>query len=290
MTTPVASVGGELEQVADEPAEPVGLGDDVGDERPAVVGDEPLTLHDVGVGPDERRRRPQLVRRIGDEPALGLERAADRDEGAPGDDERDDGRPDQADDPDEQDRRDDALRLLVVQGEHEPALDVPDALLAVIARSGAIGTVSSRTGDPARVDRPDVAPVRLRRLDGRRRRAGPARLTRDGFETTSPLGSRTSRNVSDAPRMASSLSSGLVARAGGRRGGPRRPTSTLAASARSTSVVEGPERDERGRRPDPDDQEGDQPERDDEQAPAGPRQQPGGRVGHPPVTSPARSV
>ena len=72
--------GRELQQVADEPAEPVGLGDDVLEQVAPVARDQLLALEDLGVGPDERRRRPQLVRRVGDEPPLGLEALADRDE------------------------------------------------------------------------------------------------------------------------------------------------------------------------------------------------------------------
>ena len=76
-------VGGKLEQVADQPAEAVGLGDDVGDEGSSFVGDQALPVDHVGVGPDQGRRRPQFVRGVGDEPPLGVERPADRDERPP---------------------------------------------------------------------------------------------------------------------------------------------------------------------------------------------------------------
>ena len=65
--------------------------------RPSSV-DQPLALEDLGVGPDERGRRPQLVRRVGDEPALGVERPADRDQRIAGDQQRDQRRAEQADD------------------------------------------------------------------------------------------------------------------------------------------------------------------------------------------------
>ena len=72
------------------------------------------------------------MRRVGHEATLGIEGATDRDQGAAGHDQGDDGGPDEADDPDQQDRRDDAPRLLVVQGEHEAALDEADDAFAVM--------------------------------------------------------------------------------------------------------------------------------------------------------------
>ena len=86
---------GEREQRVDERREPIGLGQDLG--RLLALG--LLLLQELGVRPDHRQRRSQLVRGVGDEHLLALERrrhgrerlagqepAADRRDGeAPGD-------------------------------------------------------------------------------------------------------------------------------------------------------------------------------------------------------------
>ena len=68
------------QQVSDEPAHPVGFGDDVLGECRAVRLNQALPLEHLSVRADQRHRRAQLVRGIGDEAALGIERTADGDE------------------------------------------------------------------------------------------------------------------------------------------------------------------------------------------------------------------
>ena len=123
--------GRQAEEVVHERGEAVGLADDVGQERLALLADEGLPIQDLGVGPDQRGRCPQLVRCIGDEPALGLERAPDRDERSAGDDERHEGGPDEPGQGHRGDRCDEARRLAVVQAEDEAALDVADDVAVV---------------------------------------------------------------------------------------------------------------------------------------------------------------
>ena len=73
------AVAGELDDVRDELAELLGLGDDVGEQRVALGRREVRRVaQDLGVRPQARHRRAQLVRGVGDQPPLGVERRAER--------------------------------------------------------------------------------------------------------------------------------------------------------------------------------------------------------------------
>ena len=67
----------QLQEVADKAAQAVRLPDDVGEEPVPVARDQALALHHLRVGADEGRGRAQLVGRVRDEPALGLEALPD---------------------------------------------------------------------------------------------------------------------------------------------------------------------------------------------------------------------
>ncbi len=241
---------------------------------PTVV-DEPFPFEDLGVGADDRRRRLELVRCVRDEPPLGGHRPPDRNEGTTGDQHRDDRRAEQADDTDQGDRRDQAVRLLVVERHHEATLDVSDRRLA---RRRHHGLGQQPDLDPADVHRPKVTAVRAGRRDGSR--VGQA-------------GEVDSRRVGDLVAGRVEVQEQRVG-SGGRcvvRFARRFATGKLAVESRDRRI------DRRGERPihvqverskpdegrggaDHHDQRGDQRERGDEQAAPGRPEQPRGRFGH----------
>ena len=274
--------GGQLEHVADEPRQPVGLGDDVGDERTAVIGHQVLPLHDVGIRADECCRGPELVRGIGDEPALGVERPADRHERASGHDERDDRCPDQPDHADEQDGRHDALRLKVMEGEDEAALDV--------SHQGATLFGSDRDRQQpdlgtSRIHGSQVASLGLRGADGRRvrkpRQVDPRRVRDQASIRSEDQDERVRCRQDRVLVVGGWLGVGRRSIVERGRGG------IDARSEHAVDVdVECAEGHERGGGSDPDDEQRDERERHDRQPLAGPRQQPGRRVRHRRVTTP----
>ena len=69
----------ELDDVADQRRQLVELGDDVRAQRGALVLGQPVgVLERLDVRPQARDRRAQLVAGVGDEVALGLDRALER--------------------------------------------------------------------------------------------------------------------------------------------------------------------------------------------------------------------
>ena len=72
-------VAGEIDQVADQHRQLVELGDDVGEQSLALLGRHLLGMgEDLDVGAQAGERRAQLVRGVGDELALGVDRALER--------------------------------------------------------------------------------------------------------------------------------------------------------------------------------------------------------------------
>ena len=66
---------GQRQQVLDQPAHPLAFtGDILGGGGPHVLGHGRTMRQQLGVAADGRQRRAELVRRVGDEAALGLER------------------------------------------------------------------------------------------------------------------------------------------------------------------------------------------------------------------------
>ncbi len=75
----VLGVAREVDEIADQPGQLLELLDDVGQQRLALgLVDQVVVGKHLDVGTDARDRRSQLMRRVGDELALGAERLVER--------------------------------------------------------------------------------------------------------------------------------------------------------------------------------------------------------------------
>ena len=185
--------GRELQEVADQPSQAIGLRDDVVEQVAPFCSHQALTLEHFRVRPDQGRGRAQLVRCVRDEPALRLEAIADRGEGAVRQEERDRGGGEEAERPHDEDGDHEAPRLLVVEPQREAALNVaPERAVgrergreqphvAVRRRDGAQIGPGARCGDRRDVGQPrgsDAGPVEhdlARRVEDEQDGAGDRR-------------------------------------------------------------------------------------------------------------------
>ncbi len=231
--------------------------------------DETLPLQHLGGGADDRGRRSDLVRGIRHEAPLHGERRPDRYQGSARDKERHErgaGQPDQADQAHD---RDQALRLAIMERQHESGLQPASGPVHVPDRKR-----QEADGDRTVRDGPEVATRRARR--GNRRLVGKT-LARNARR----IGDQAARGIENEEERVRRLRRplvGCVATGRGKLAGqPLRLGRRGLVQGMVHVLVQRPRRDDRGRGPDGKDKRADQQERHDGQPPARGREQPSGR-------------